>query len=212
MKFPSVFIGVHQWPLGLILSGLFLTGCRLDMHDQPRYRIASASEFWSDRRSVRPAVAGTVARGKLKVDTALYTGKVNGLKITEFPVPVTKETIARGKDRFTIFCTPCHGLTGYGDGMIVSRGLKNPPSYHSEALREQPVGHFFDVMSNGSGAMASYAARIPVEDRWAIVAYIRVLQQSQNVKLSQLSADEAAKVRESENPPKPVAKKEGSQH
>ncbi len=198
--------------LALSLGALSLIGCRQDMHDQPRYRIGSASEFWSDRRSVRPAVAGTVARGKLKTDTALYTGKVNGLKVTEFPVPVTKETLARGKDRYKIFCTPCHGLTGYGDGMIVSRGLKNPPSYHSEAMREQPVGHFFDVITNGNGSMASYAARIPVEDRWAIVAYLRVLQQSQNVKFAELSAGDAAKVRESENPPKPAAKKEGSHH
>lgn len=198
--------------IALLLGVLSLTACRQDMHDQPRYRIASASDFWADKRSVRPAVQGTVARGKLKTDTALYSGKVNGLKITEFPIPVTKETIARGKDRYGIFCTPCHGLTGYGDGMIVTRGLKNPPSYHSEALREQPVGHFFDVITNGNGSMASYAARIPVEDRWAIVAYIRVLQASQNVKMSELSADDAAKVRESENPPKPVAKKEGSHH
>lgn len=198
--------------LALIVAAMSLTGCRQDMHDQPRYRIASASDFWSDGRSVRPQVAGTVARGGLKTDTAYYTGKVNGRNIMEFPIPITKEVIARGKDRFTIYCTPCHGLTGYGDGIIVTRGLKNPPSYHSEAMREQPVGHFFDVMSNGLGSMASYAARIPVQDRWAIISYIRVLQQSQNVKLTQLTADEVAKVRESENPPKPAAKKEGSHH
>jgi hypothetical protein len=192
------------------VTALSLAACRQDMHDQPRYRIASASRFWADGRSVRPEVPGTVARGNLKgTDSPYYTGKVNGRDIMEFPLPITREVIARGKDRFQIYCSPCHGLTGRGDGMVVTRGLKNPPSYHSDALREQPVGHFFDVITNGSGAMFSYAARVPVPDRWAIIAYIRVLQQSQNVKLTALTSDEVQKVKDSENPPKPAEKKEG---
>lgn len=195
----------------LILAALGLMGCRQDMHDQPRYRIGSASDFWSDRRSVRPAVQGTVPRGMNKTANPGYsTGWVNGKLVDTIPVPVTRELIVRGQDRFNIYCSPCHGTTGYGDGIIVSRGLKNPPSYHTEALRDQPVGHFFDVMTKGIGEMKSYAARVPVADRWAIAAYVRTLQASQNVKMADLSADEVTKVRESENPPRPEAKKEAA--
>lgn len=188
-------------------------GCRQDMHDQPRYRLNAASDFWSDGRSARPAIQGTVPRGMNKLaDTALWTGMVNGKPVDNLPMPLTKELLERGQDRFKVFCTPCHGMTGYGDGMIVTRGLKNPPSYHTDALRDQPIGHFFTVMTNGLGSMASYAARIPVKDRWAIAAYVRTLQASQNVKVADLSAEEVAKVKESENPPKPAAKKEAAHH
>ncbi|MBI3211015.1 MAG: cytochrome c [Candidatus Solibacter usitatus] len=198
----------------LTVGAIALIGCRQDMHDQPRYRLNSASDFWSDGRAARPAVKGTVARGMLKTDAGLYTGKINGRDVLEFPFPITKEVLARGKDRFAIYCTPCHGLTGHGDGMIVTRGLKNPPSYHSEALREAAPGHIFDVITNGSGSMMSYGARIPVKDRWAIVAYIRVLQQSQNVKLAQLTTEEVEKVKASERPaaPEKKAAKKGGSH
>ncbi|HUQ94993.1 MAG TPA: cytochrome c [Bryobacteraceae bacterium] len=187
----------------LFTLGLFTTGCRLDMHDQPRYRFNSASNFWGDGRAARPAVPNTVPRGMNKsADTALYSGKVNGELVAKLPMPLTKQSLDRGQDRYKIFCSPCHGLTGYGDGMIVTRGLKNPPSYHTEALRDQPIGHFFDVISNGSGEMKPYAARIPVNDRWAIAAYLRVLQQSQNVKSSGLSAEEQQKVNAGPEAPK----------
>jgi mono/diheme cytochrome c family protein len=190
----------------LILSALVLAGCRQDMHDPPRYRSTnSGTNFWGDGRAARPLVQGSVARGMLKTDAGYWTGKVGDKEVTEFPEPVTKEMLARGQNRYQIYCSPCHGLTGYGDGMIVSRGLKNPPSYHTEALRDTTVGHIFNVITAGYGSMASYASRIPAKDRWAIVAYVRALQQSQNVKLANLSSDEATKVRESENPPKPAA-------
>jgi mono/diheme cytochrome c family protein len=195
----------------LLIGALALMGCRQDMHDQPRYRLNAASDFWSDRRAARPAVKGTVPRNMNKAGNPGYwTGEVAGKPVEVLPVPLTKALLERGKDRYQVFCTPCHGQTGYGDGMIVSRGLKNPPSYHTEALRDQPIGHFFQVVTKGNGSMASYAARIPVEDRWAIVAYIRVLQQSQNVKVAELAGDEVTKVNESENPPPPPAKKEAA--
>lgn len=194
----------------LIAGALVLMGCRQDMHDPPRYRYNSASNFWGDGRAARPLVQGTVARGMLKSDTGYWTGKVGTMEVTQFPMPVTKEVLARGQNRYTIYCTPCHGMTGYGDGMIVSRGLKNPPSYHTEALRDATVGHIFNVITAGNGSMASYASRIPVADRWAIVAYVRALQASQNVKLTELAAADVAKVKDSENPPKPAAKKEAA--
>ncbi len=178
----------------IALSALLLAGCRLDMHDQPRYRIDSASDFWGDRRAARPAVQGTVARGMLKTDAALWTGKIGDKEVEQFPFPVTREVIERGRDRYNIYCTPCHGLLGYGNGVIVSRGLKNPPSYHTEALRDAPVGRIYNTITNGNGSMASYASRIPMRDRWSIVSYIRVLQQSQNVKASELSAEERQKI------------------
>jgi len=143
-------------------------------------------------------------------DSAYWTGASNGKLVDTIPVPVNRELIVRGRDRYNIYCSPCHGTTGYGDGIIVSRGLKNPPSYHTEALRDQPVGHFYDVITRGVGEMKSYAARIPVQDRWAIVAYVRTLQASQNVKVADLGSDEVTKVRESENPPRPEAKKEAA--
>lgn len=182
----------------LTFAALASFGCRQDMHDQPRYRLNSASDFWSDRRAARPAVQGAVARGQLKTDTLYWTGKIQGQAVDLFPMPVTKQVIERGRDRYNIYCTPCHGTSGHGNGMIVSRGLKNPPSYHTEALRDQPAGHFFNVISNGNGSMASYAARIPVEDRWAIVAYIRVLQRSQNVLAADLGSAERDKVEKEE--------------
>jgi mono/diheme cytochrome c family protein len=160
---------------------LALTGCRQDMHDQPKYKPFAKSSFWPDQRSVRPMVDGTVARGKLKTDTRLWKGRVaDGSFITELPVPVTKALLLRGQDRYNIYCTPCHGRTGEGEGMIVQRGFKQPPTYHSDRLRQQPPGYIYDVITNGFGSMVSYASRIPMEDRWAITAYVRVLQFSQN--------------------------------
>ena len=150
------------------------------MHNQPRYKPLAATAFFDDGRSERPAIEDTVARGQLRVDQARYTGKQNGKDIDFFPIQITKADIERGHDRFEIYCTPCHGRLGDGHGMIVSRGLRQPPSYHDERLTKAPVGHFFDVMTNGYGAMYSYASRVAPDDRWRIAAYIRTLQFSQN--------------------------------
>lgn len=194
----------------LILGTLALMGCRQDMHDPPRYKLNAGTDFFGDRRAARPLVQGAVARGMLKTDAGYWTGKVGDKEVTNFPFPITKAVLERGQNRYNIYCTPCHGMSGYGDGMIVSRGLKNPPSYHTEALRETTNGHIYNVITNGYGSMLSYASRLPADDRWAVVAYVRALQASQNVKISELGAAEVAKVRESENPPKPEAKKEAA--
>ncbi len=173
---------------------LLLTGCRQDMQDQPKYRPLRYSTFFEDGRTSRPIVAGTVARGQLQEDVAYYTGKNGKEDVDSFPMPITKQVIERGQQRFNIYCSPCHGQIGNGLGMIVRRGFKQPPSYHIDRLRQAPVGHFYDVISNGYGAMLNYAAQIDVPDRWAIVAYIRALQYSQNANVSELSAEDRAKL------------------
>ena len=166
-----------------------LVACRQDMHDAPRYEPLEASTFFSDGRASRPLVANTVARGQLREDELLFTGKIGGQLATEFPMPVTAEMMARGQERFNVFCSPCHGRTGVGDGMIVERGFRKPPSYHEDRLRNAPVGYFFDVMTHGFGAMQDYAAQVPVADRWAIAAYIRALQLSQRAPVDDVPAD-----------------------
>jgi mono/diheme cytochrome c family protein len=150
------------------------------MHNQPRYKPFAATTFFGDGRSERPAIPDTVARGQLRLDAARYTGKENAKDIDYFPIQITQADLQRGQERFNIYCTPCHGRLGDGHGLVVSRGLRQPPSYHEERLRNAPVGHFFDVMTNGYGAMYSYASRVAVDDRWRIAAYIRALQMSQN--------------------------------
>jgi len=163
-------------------------GCELRqaMYNQEKYEPLEASAFFADGQSVRPPVEGTVARGQLHLDSHLYTGKIDGQLATSLPFPLTRERLERGRERFDIFCSPCHDRTGAGNGMIVQRGFKRPPSFHQQRLREAPLGHFYDVITNGFGAMYSYASRIPVEDRWAIAAYVRTLQLSQNVDYDQL--------------------------
>jgi mono/diheme cytochrome c family protein len=159
---------------------LFSSGCRQDMQDQPRYKPLAATNFFGDGRSARPAIDDTVARGQLHIDSARFTGKVNGKDIDFMPIQITKLDVERGQQRFNIYCSPCHGQLGNGHGMIVSRGLRQPPSYLDPRLVDAPIGHFFDVMSNGYGSMYSYASRVAVDDRWRIAAYIRALQLSQN--------------------------------
>jgi len=163
---------------------LALTACRQDMQDEPRYKPLAASEFFADHRSARPQVEGTVARGHLRIDEARYTGKLDGEDIDQFPIPIARADIERGRDRFNIYCTPCHGRLGDGNGMVVLRGFRQPTSYYSDKLMKAPVGHFFDVMTNGFGAMPSYASRVEPDDRWRIVAYIRALQFSESAKIS----------------------------
>ena len=166
-----------------LCGAVAMNGCRQDMHDQPRYKPLAATEFFGDGRSARQTVVGTVARGRLRIDKARYTGKENGMDVTEFPFPITQADLSRGQERFNIFCSPCHSRTGDGNGMIVRRGFRQAASYHTARLINAPVGHFFDVMTNGFGAMPSYAARVEPDDRWRISAYIRVLQLSQNASI-----------------------------
>jgi mono/diheme cytochrome c family protein len=158
------------------------------MIDQHKYETYEASPLFKDGKSARPPVAGTVARGQLHIDPAKFTGKVDGKEVTDFPEPVTRRMIERGQDRFRIYCTPCHGGLGDGNGVVVRRGFPKPPSFHEARLRESPVGHFYAVITEGHGAMYSYASRIAPDDRWAIVAYVRALQLSQHATVDDLKA------------------------
>ena len=182
--------------------------CRQDMHDQPKYKPLRESSLFTDQRSARPLVAGTVARGYLREDSELYTGKLSDAAVTTaggsapvavpagnapaqvpaasyagftttFPFPIDKAGLDRGQERFNIFCSVCHGKLGDGEGMIPKRGYRQPPTYHQDRLRQAPVGYLFDVVTNGFGAMPDYAEQISPEDRWKIIAYIRTLQFSQ---------------------------------
>lgn len=161
----------------------------MDMQDQPKIKAYREAEFFGDRRGMRTIPEGTVARGFLQDDDLLYTGKVNGQAVDEFPFQITKTVLERGRERFNIYCSPCHGRTGLGNGMIVQRGFKPPPSFHEEKIRTQAVGYYFDVMTNGFGAMQDYRAQVAPEDRWAIAAYIRALQYSQRASVDDVPAD-----------------------
>jgi mono/diheme cytochrome c family protein len=172
------------------LACLTLVACRQDMHDQPRYKSLAESNFFSDHRSARPMVEGTVARGHLRIDEARYTGKVDGQEVDQFPIPIAKEDIERGETRFNIYCTPCHGKVGDGNGMIVLRGFRQAATFYDDKLVHAPVGHFFDVITNGFGAMPSYASRIQPDDRWRLIAYIRALQLSESASVSDVPADQ----------------------
>src|SRR5579871_2417075 len=168
---------------------LALTACRQDMHNQPRYKPLAATDFFGDGRSARPAVEGTVPRGYLRIDQARYTGKVDSQEVDYFPFEITRADLERGQQRYNINCSPCHSRIGDGNGMVVRRGFRQAASYHTEKLIKAPVGHFFDVMTNGFGAMPSYASRIEPDDRWRIAAYVRVLQFSQNASLDDVPSD-----------------------
>jgi mono/diheme cytochrome c family protein len=167
--------------LGLVALAI-LVGCRNDMHDQPRFKPLAQSDFYADLRASRAPVEGTVARGDLREDSYFYTGKIGANPGDYMPaeVPVNEETLERGRERFNIYCAPCHSRVGDGNGMLPQRGYRHPPSYHQDRLRKAPLGYFFDVITNGFGAMPDYASQIPPDDRWKIVAYIRALQLSQN--------------------------------
>ncbi|NKB67829.1 MAG: cytochrome c [Candidatus Latescibacteria bacterium] len=181
--------------MGAILL-LLASGCELRqaMYDQQKYEPLEASPFFADGMASRQPVPGTVAQGQLMLDDHLYKGTVDGQPATALPAQIQAQPMAqlldRGQARYDIFCSPCHDRTGSGNGMIVQRGLKQPPSYHIDRLRDMPIGYYYDVMTNGFGAMYSYASRIPVEDRWAIAAYIRALQLSQSVELERLPAED----------------------
>ncbi len=171
-------------------------GCRQDMHVQPRYNPYDASTFFDDGRASRQPVPGTIARGQLHLDAMLYTGKVDGKDTEVFPFPITRADLERGRGRFNIYCAPCHDAMGTGRGMIVLRGFPQPPSYHIDRLRQAPVGHFFDVMTNGLGIMYSYSSRVSAEDRWRIAAYIRALQLSQQAAITDAPPSERQKLQQ----------------
>jgi len=188
----------------LIAAACLSLACRQDMHDAPRYEPLEQSAFFADGRSSRGLLANTVARGQLREDEHLYTGKVGGRPATEFPMPVTNEAIVRGQERFNVFCAPCHGRTGEGNGMIVQRGFRQPPSFHEDRLINAPVGYFFDVMTNGFGAMQDYAAQVPVADRWAIAAYLRALQLSRRATPDDVPAERRAELDRAPEVPPPA--------
>jgi hypothetical protein len=175
---------------------LGIAGCHTDMRDQPRYETYEASEFFGDGQAARPVVAGTVARGQLREDDAFYRGKEGKELVKEIPLEVDRPLLERGRERFDIFCVNCHGLAGDGDGMIVRRGFNRPPSFHSERLRGAAAGHYFDVMTNGFGAMPRFAPQIETRDRWAIIAYVRALQLSQNATLEDVPESERSRLEE----------------
>ncbi len=200
-----IFAPLREKALLLLLTGLIVfTGCRRDMQDQPKMKPYRGTSFFGDGTSMRQPIDGTIPRGQLRTDTEYYTGKkaraagatatpatqqqISGTQtqtntfpddVDTFPFLVTKEIVDRGRERYEIFCSACHGLTGNGDGMIVRRGFRRAASFNDDRLRQAPVGHFFDAITNGWGAMPSYASQIPVQDRWAIITYIRALQLSQ---------------------------------
>lgn len=173
-----------------LAGGLLAGACRQDMHDQPRYEPLEGSNFFQDGRASRPMVAGTVARGQLHLDEHLYTGKVGGEFVKTFPFAIDQKILKRGQERYNIYCTPCHDQLGTGQGMIVQRGFRPPPSFHIDRLRDAAPGYFFDVITNGFGAMYSYADRVSPQDRWAIIAYVRVLQLSQNATMDEVPAEQ----------------------
>jgi mono/diheme cytochrome c family protein len=173
----------------LLVAVVALAGCRHDMQDQPRFKPLAESDFYSDLRSARPPVEGTVARGQLDADVYFYTAKIGNNPGDYMPFPVSSDVLARGRERYDIYCAPCHSRLGDGNGVVPSRGFpRKPPSFHIERLRKAPLGYFFDVMTNSFGIMPDYAAQIPPQDRWAIVAYIRALQLSQGATASDVPA------------------------
>src|SRR5436190_10649556 len=170
----------------LVIAALLLAaaGCRQDMHNSPKAIPLRESVFFKNGSSARPLVEDTVARGTLQDDAAFFTGKVGAAEVDALPFALTSAVLDRGEERFNIYCSPCHGPTGRGDGMIVRRGYRQPPSFHLDRLRQAPIGHFYDTVTNGFGAMPDYKAQIAPRDRWAIAAYIRALQLSQHASLA----------------------------
>jgi len=192
----------------VFFGGLLLlaAGCRQDMHNSPKAIPLRESVFFRNGSSARPLVDGTVARGTLQDDVAFFTGKNGAAEVDALPFALTAEVLDRGEQRFNIYCTPCHGMTGRADGMVVRRGYRQPPSFHLDRLRQAPIGHFYDVMTNGFGAMPDYKAQIAPRDRWAIAAYVRALQLSQHVTAGEMSPEERQKLSQ---PAQPEGKAEG---
>jgi mono/diheme cytochrome c family protein len=175
---------------------LLTVGCRQDMQDQPRFEPLEASDFFEDGRASRPLVEGTVAQGRLRLDEQLYTGKIDGELAATLPMPLSSQLLERGRERYNIYCSPCHDRAGSGQGIVVRRGFRRPSSFHIDRLREAPLGYFFEVMTNGFGAMMDYAAQVTPHDRWAIAAYIRALQLSQHATLADVPVEERQPLQE----------------
>lgn len=180
--------------LALALVAALGAGCRQDMHDQPKVKPQSESTFYPDGRGARPLEAGTVARTGAPGDTPFLTGRQDGQPVRVAPVAVSDAVLARGRQRYDVFCAPCHDRVGTGQGMIVQRGYRRPPSFHLERLRQEADGYFFDTISNGFGVMPNYAQQVPVADRWAITLYIRALQLSQGATLADVPDAERARL------------------
>ena len=177
-----------------VMAACAFVSCRRDMSDQPKAKPLSRSDFFSDEANARPLPPHTVAYAQPQTDVAFYTGLSNGTYITQLPVELTPALLQRGRERFEAMCAECHDRSGTGNGMVVQRGFPQPPSFHVDRLRNAPVGHLYDVITNGYGVMYSYAARVATEDRWAIAAYIRALQLSHNAKPSDVDATERARL------------------
>jgi hypothetical protein len=175
-----------------VVVPVLAASCRQKMAEQPKYKPLASSDFFPDRRASRPLPPGTVARGHLNEDSLLYTGKVAGELADAFPFPVTREVLDRGRERYEIFCSPCHSRLGDGRGMVVRRGFPPAQSFHIDRLREAKPGYYFDVITNGFGRMQGYAAQIPPRDRWAIVSYVRALQLSHHATLEDVPQENRA--------------------
>jgi Cytochrome C oxidase, cbb3-type, subunit III len=196
---PSRRSATSCFAMGQAFVLVFLAGCSNDLYDQPRYKPYAASDFFDDGSSARPLVAGTVPRGDFRErgqasEELFTTGKTAGKLAAEIPFPVDRSVLVRGQERYRIFCTPCHSELGDGQGIIVRRGFNPPPSFHKDELRNEPIGHFFDVMTRGHGTMYSYASRVPPRDRWAIAAYIRALQLSQHALAADLPSEDRSQL------------------
>ena len=178
----------------VLCLALLTTSCTMTMKDQPRVDPYEPNTFFLNDQSALAPVEDTVPLGEARTDDALYTGMVGGQYVEEFPFEITKEDIERGRERYDIYCAPCHGYAGNGDGMIVQRGFKEPPSFNQDRLREAAPGYFFYAMTNGFGSMPSYANRIPVHDRWLIAAYVKALQLSQNASVTELPQEDVDKL------------------
>jgi mono/diheme cytochrome c family protein len=203
----KIFIRVEGGVLAALMLVVLLVSCRYDMQDQPKYLAYRGSETFADSLSSRSLVEGTVPRGYLREDAAMYTGKnataqpammkdstgkmtPGSNDVNEFPFPITREILDRGQERYNIYCSPCHGVIGDGRGMVVNRGFRPPPTYHQDRLRTAALGHFYDVITNGFGTMPDYAMQVPPHERWAIIAYIRALQYSQNAQMADVPPDQ----------------------
>jgi REP element-mobilizing transposase RayT/cytochrome c553 len=182
--------GSHAQPILIALAILGLASCRPDMTNQPKAKALSESDFFSNGANARQPPTHTVPRGNAREDLGFFTGQTNGTYLTQLPVKLTRELMNRGRERFDAICAECHDRTGSGNGMVVQRGFPQPPSFHVDRLRNAPIGHFFDVITNGYGVMYSYATRVEPGDRWAIAAYIRALQLSHNAKFSEVAPAE----------------------
>ncbi len=192
-RFAKAYLGGKRRakPYHLLLLGLATlasAGCRQDMQDQPKFIPQRSTTFFADGRSVRPQVAHTIARGQLGEDSFFYTGLIEGKEADALPFPVSMQVLARGQERYNIYCTPCHSRVGNGAGMIVQRGYKPAGNFHSSRILAEPLGHYFYVMTNGYGAMPDYSAQLTPADRWSVAAYIRALQISQSANESEVPA------------------------